>query len=244
MTSQAKMATGAMVLYNGTVYAELTEVSPPSFSVEKVDATSHDSTHKISIGGQSSFGDLTFKANFVNDTSQAALRVLALAKTTGLWRFVYPASSGLPTYSVPGFISSYSTTAPLKGAPAQMSVSITPTEGVTEVTAAATALTTPFLVLTKAETGTVTAVPAASATDMVLDYTLPQATVTGYTLTPTATAGTIYVNGTIVATGQASGQIGYTLAAFPTGSIKTDFVVVDGGGKPSIYRLRMTRGTA
>ena len=238
------MATGAMVLYNGTVYAELTEITPPSYSVEKVDATSHDSTNKICIAGQSAFGDLTFKANFINDASQAALRVLALAKTTGLWRFVYPASSGLPTYSVPGFISSLSITSPLKGNPAQMSVTITPTESVAEVTSAATALTTPFLVLTKTEGGTVTGVPAASATSLVIDYTMPQATVTSYTLTPTATAGTIYVNGTVVSTGAASGAIGYTLANFPTGSIKEDFVVVDGGGKPTIYRLRLTRGTA
>ena len=233
-----------MVLYNGTVYAELTEITPPSYSVEKVDATSHDSTNKICIAGQSAFGDLTFKANFINDASQAALRVLALAKTTGLWRFVYPASSGLPTYSVPGFISSLSITSPLKGNPAQMSVTITPTESVAEVTSAATALTTPFLVLTKTEGGTVTGVPAASATSLVIDYTMPQATVTSYTLTPTATAGTIYVNGTVVSTGAASGAIGYTLANFPTGSIKEDFVVVDGGGKPTIYRLRLTRGTA
>jgi hypothetical protein len=125
-----------------------------------------------------------------------------------------------------------------------MSVTITPTESVTEVTAAASPLTTPFLVLTKNETGTVTPVPAASGTDYVLDYTMPQATVASYTLTPTASAGTIYVNGTIVTSGAASGAIGYTLANFPTGSIKTDFVVVDGGGKPAIYRLRLTRGTA
>jgi hypothetical protein len=125
-----------------------------------------------------------------------------------------------------------------------MSVSITPTEGVTEVTAASTKLTTPFLVLTKNETGTVTPVPAASATDYVLDFTMPQATVASYTLTPTASSGTIYVNGTIVSSGSASGAITYTLALFPTGSIKTDFVVVDGGGMPAIYRLRLTRGTA
>ena len=238
------MATGAYVLYNGTVYAELTEITPPSFSVEKVDATSHDSTHKVTIGGQSSFGDLTFKANFINDTSQAALRALAVAKTTGLWRFVYPASSGLPTYSVPGFVSSLSITAPLKGAPAQMSVSITPTESVSEVTGARLPLTTPFLVLTKTEGGTVTGTPALAGTTYVYDYTMPQATVASYTLTPTASSGTIYVNGTIVATGAASGAQGYTLALFPTGSIKEDFVVVDGTGMPSIYRIRLTRGTA
>ena len=245
MTSQAKMATGALILYNGTVYAELTEINPPSYSVEKVDATSHDSSYKVSIAGQAAFGDLSFKANFVNDTSQAALRVLALAKTVGTWRIVNTVASGLPTYSIPGFISSYTQVGPLKGAPASMSVTITPTESVTEVTTACTNLTTPFLVLTKNETGTVTAVPAASATEYVLDYTMPQATVASYTLTPTATSGTIYVNGTIVATGQASSAITYTLALFPTGSIKTDFVVVDvAGSKPAIYRLRLTRGTA
>jgi len=123
-------------------------------------------------------------------------------------------------------------------------VTITPTEEVTEVTGACTNLTTPFLVLTKNETGTVTPVPAASATNYVLDYTMPQATVASYVLTPTASSGTIYVNGTVVASGSDSGAIPYTLALFPTGSIKTDFVVVDDGGKPAVYRLRLTRGTA
>jgi len=245
MTSQAKMATGAMVLYNGTVYAELTEVSPPSFSVEKVDATSHDSTRKVSIPGQSSFGDLSFKANFVNDTAQAALRVLALAKTVGVWRIVNPASSGLPTYSIPGFISSYSQTAPLKGSPASMSVTITPTEDVTEVTGAGDVLTTGFMTFTpNAGSFTLTS-SALSGTTYVYDYSTPQATTTGFTMTPVATSGTIYVDGTIVATTVASGAIGYTLANFPTGSIKTVFVVVDKAAcKPTIYTFRFTRGTA
>jgi len=245
MTSQAKMATGAMVLYNGTVYAELTEITPPSYSVEKVDATSHDSIRKVSIAGQSAFGDLTFKANFVNDTAQAALRVLALAKTVGVWRFVYPASSGLPTYSVPGFVSAYSQTSALKGSPATMSVTITPTEDVTEVTGAGDVLTTGFMSFTpNAGSFTLTS-SALSGTTYVYDYSTPQATTTGFTMTPVATSGTIYVDGTVVATTVASGAIGYTLANFPTGSIKTVFVVVDKAAcKPTIYTFRFTRGTA
>ena len=244
MTSQAKMATGSMVVYNGSVYAELVDITPPTLSVEKVDATSHDSLAKVSIPGQSSFGDLKFKANFMNDTTQAALRALAVAKTVGQWRFVFAASSGLPTYIVNGFVSGYSVTAPLKGSPTQMTVSITPTESVTEMTTAASPLTTPFMTVTKLEGGTVAATPTLVGTTYVYDYTLPQATVTGFTMTPVATSGTIYVDGTVVATTVASGTIGFTLANYPTGSVKTVFVVVDGGGKPAIYEFRFTRGTA
>lgn len=247
MTSQAKMATGAYVLYNGTVYAELTEISPPSFSVEKVDATSHDSTNKVSIAGQSAFGDLTFKANFVNDTAQAALRVLALAKTVGVWRFVYPASSGLPTYSCPGFVSSLSITAPLKGAPAAFSVTITPTESVTEVTAAGNVLETPFLAVT-VNSGAATLTSATvSATTYVNDYSISQALVDHLHIAATCVTGTptIYVDGVATSSGAASAAISATLAQVPTGAIKTVFVVVDTlAAKPIIYTLRFTRSSA
>ena len=243
MTSQAKMATGTMVVYNGSVYAELVDITPPTLSVEKVDATSHDSLAKVSIPGQSSFGDLKFKANFLNDTTQAALRALAVAKTVGQWRFVYPASSGLPAYVVNGFVSSYATTAPLKGSPTQMMVSITPTESVTEVTSAGTTMSA--IVMTKLEGGTVSPSPTFAASTYVYDYVVPQATVTGFTLTPTSAATTIYVDGTAVTSTQASGSIGMTLANYPTGSIKTVFVVCDTTStKPVIYELRFTRGTA
>jgi len=245
MTSQAKMATGAMVLYNGTVYAELTEITSPAYSVEKVDATSHDSPVKVNIPGQASFGDLTFKANFVNDTAQAALRVLALAKTVGIWRFVYPTSSGLPTYSVPGFVSSYSQAHPLKGAAATMSVTITPTDTVTEVTGAGYALTTGFMTLTPNAGAFTLTSSALAGTTYIYDYSTPQATTASFTMTPVAADGTIYVDGTVVASTVASGAIGYTLASYPTGSIKTVFVVVEKTAcKPTIYTFRFTRGAA
>lgn len=249
MTSQAKMATGSFVLYNGTVYAELTEITPPSYSVEKVDATSHDSTHKVSIAGQSSFGDLTFKANFVNDTSQQNLRSLAIAKTVGLWRFVAPMGSALPTYSVPGFISSYSLTTPLKGAPAGMSVSITPTEAVTQVTSASSALLeTPFVAFTSTTSPPVHVSPALSGTNYVYDYSAPQALTDHYHIAATATTGTptIYIDGEATASGAANATpITMTLAAYPTGSIKTSFVVLDVIDTiPKIYRFRITRSTA
>lgn len=249
MTSQAKMATGSFVLYNGTVYAELTEITPPSYSVEKVDATSHDSTHKVSIPGQSAFGDLTFKANFINDTTQQNIHTLATAKTVGLWRFVAPIGSGLPTYSIPGFISSYSITTPLKGAPAGMSVSITPTETVTQVTAASTALLeTPFIAMTSTSSPPVLVSPALSGTTYVYDYSAPQVLTDHYHIAATATTGTptIYVDGEATASGAPNATpITMTLAAYPTGSVKTSFVVLDVVNTiPKIYRFRITRSSA
>jgi hypothetical protein len=246
MSSQAKVTSGMLLLYNGTVYAELTDISEPAYSVEKVDATSHDSTNKVTVPGQTAHGDLTFKGYFVNDTAQAALRVLALAKTTGTWRVVYPSAFGTLGYSVPGFVSSLKHTTPMKGAPATMEVSITPTESVTEITSAGAALTTPFWSMDDEHGTEITSMfttPAAAT--YVIDGTLPADNI-GITIKPTATTGTIYVDGTIVATGVDSGAISIPVATYPAGSIKTLFVVVDQGATyvPKIYRFRITRGTS
>jgi hypothetical protein len=189
---------------------------------------------------------LTFKGHFVNDTAQAALRVLALAKTTGTWRVVYPSAFGILGYSVPGFVSSLKHTTPMKGAPATMEVSITPTESVTEITSAGAALTTPFWSMDDEHGTEITSMfttPAAAT--YVIDGTLPADNI-GITIKPTATTGTIYVDGTIVATGVDSGAISIPVATYPAGSIKTLFVVVDQGATyvPKIYRFRITRGTS
>ena len=245
MTSQAKSGTGIYVVYNGTVYAELTDVNDPPFTMGKADATSHDSTYEVSIPSIGKFGDLTFKAFFVNDTAQAALRVLAVAKTVGVWQVVYPSAFSFLTYSCPGFVSSLKHTTPQKGALATYEISITPTEAVTEITTTGNPLTGAIFVVTDEDSQTPTITPTASGTTYVYDCTMLQAVTASYTITPTAAAGTIYVNGTIVSSGAASSAIGYTLANFPTGSVKTDFIVVTGTGKvPIIYRLRLTRGTA
>lgn len=246
MTNQSKVTQGMYLMYNGTVYAELTDIQEPSFSVEKVDATSHDSTYKVSIPGQGSFGDLTFKGFFVNDTAQAALRVLALAKTTGTWKVIYPSTFGTLAYSIPGFVSSFQHVTPMKGAPATFSVSITPTENVTEVTTAGASLTTPFWAM-KDEHGT--SITSLFTTPAAATYTIDgtiYADNVSFTITPTATSGTIYVDGTVVATGVESGQLAMSVANYPSGSIKTVFVVVDQGATyvPKIYRFRVTRGTA
>ena len=247
MTSQSKMVTGTYILYNGTVYAELLgDVTEPPLTIEKVSTTTHDDGGVASrIPGELEYGDLKFKCNFVNDTSQAALRVLALAKTIGTWQIVYPRSFGNLGYEIPGFISGITKTLPMKTNVPTWEVTISPTNTVTERTTAAANLTTPFLDVIDEDAIHPTPTPAYAAAVYAYDHTMLQAVTTSFTITPTATTGTIYVDGTIVATGAPSGAIGYTLANFPTGSIKTVFVVVTDVTKvPTIYRLRFTRGTA
>lgn len=244
MSSQAKTGTGIYVMYNGTVYAELTDVNDPAFTMGKSDATSHDSTYEVSLPSIGKFGDLTFKAFFVNDTAQAALRVLAINKTVGIWNVVYPAAFSFLTYTCPGFVSSLKHTTPQKGALATYDISITPTESVTEVTTAGAGLTTTFLLTTDQTPTTLAPTPAYAATTYVNDVTALQAS-TSIKITPTATTGTIYVDGVVTATGDAA-TIAYALADFPTGSVKTIFVaVIESTLKtPKIYKIRVTRGAA
>jgi hypothetical protein len=246
MSSQAKSAKRMIVTYNGYVLAETTEVTAPKFTVAKDDGTDQLSTHKVHLAGESEFGDLTITCYAVDDVCQTALEALAYAKTTGVWKLVYPSTFGVPfkTYVLSGFISGLEFTTPKTGR-ATMKLTLTPIESITPVTTAGAALTTPFVTITDNTPTGITLTPTAAADAYTYDGTALQAAIHLH-VTPTATTGTIYVDGAVVATGAPSGAIAYVLADFPTGSIKTIFVmVVESDTKtPKIYQLRITRGTA
>ena len=246
MTTQSKMTTGTYIAYNGTVYCEVEgDINEPPFTVEKVPTTTHDDGgHATKIPGESEDGDLKFKMNFVNDTAQAALRVLARAKTIGTWQLIYPRTSWSLGYEIPGFISNLTKSLPMKGNVPKWDISITPSATVTERTTASAPLTDPWVTITDNTPTNIPLTPTAGATTYTLDGTALQAAIHLH-VTPTATTGTIYVDGVVVATGAPSGAIAYAPADFPTGSIKTIFVMVVEATKiPTIYRLRITRGVA
>ena len=244
MTSNMKTATGIYVMYNGTVYAELTDVNDPPFTMSKIDGTSHDSDYEVQKPGIGKFGDLTMKAFFVNDTAQAAMRVAALAKTVGTWQIVYPSAYSFLTYSCPGFISSLKHATPQKGAAATYEISITPTEAVTEITTSGQQLQTTFnAVSEKGGSGVhaMTPTPAFAAAVYVNDITM-YADSTGFHVVPVST-GTMYYNGTLIGS-TGSTELGYSLADYPSGSVYNTFVVAMKTSTcvPYIYKIRMTRG--
>jgi hypothetical protein len=124
-----------------------------------------------------------------------------------------------------------------------MSCAIPPTETVTEITTAGHPLTTAFFTIDD-EHGTAIdsfVSPAASGSVYSYDIAFP-ADNAGITIKPIATAGTIYVDGTIVASGVDSGAIAITVAQYPIGSTCTKFIVVTNTSKkPVLYRLRFIR---
>jgi hypothetical protein len=242
MTRQAKSAKMMRVTYNGYVLAETIEVTDPPFSVAKDDGTSQDSTHKVHLPGDSEFGDMTFTCFAIDDTCQTALETLAYAKTGGIWKIVYPSTYGVAfkTKVIDGWISNLRFGTPKSGR-ATLMITITPYEDITTVTTAGAPLTTPFLSNTNQASEALTLSPAAAAATYKYAVTA-YSDDTGVKITATATTGTIYINGTSVASGVASAAI--TLNS-GTGATTTIFVmVVESDAKtPKIYQIDVTIGT-
>lgn len=245
MTAQARSAKGIKVVYNGAVLTETTEVTPSKFSRAKDDGTSHDSTNKVHLPGEGEWSDMTFTCFAIDDTAQATLETLRDAGTIGLWKIVHPSTwSGAPfkTRSFSGWVSSWEEVLPRTGR-ATYKLTLTPVETVgAAITTAGAALTTPFLAFKNQADEAISAVtPTVSATAYTIAVTAFSDD-TGIKITPTATTGTIYVNGTIVATGVASAGVTLNLG---TGAITTIFVmVVESDLKtPKIYQINVTIGT-
>ena len=180
MTSQAKMATGMFLAFNGYVLAEMTDISEPPLAVEKVDSTSHDSPCKITIPGQLSYGDMTYTVNFVNDVTQAALETMATARTTGMWQVIFPPAFASLSYQVPGFVSGIKKKTPLKSNPASRDFTVTPTGGITPITTAGPTLTTPYMVVEDQVPNIFALSPALSGTTYQYTCTSKQASTSIY----------------------------------------------------------------
>lgn len=243
MSGNAKSAKGKRLTYNGYVLAEVNDVAEPKLTTAKDDVTDESSSRKCHAPGDQEYSDLTFTVFAVDDTAQAALESLAIAKTVGIWKVVYPSTFTTPfkTYVIPGFISGWEPMT--KNNRLAYKVTITPSMDYgPAVTTAGAALTTPFLAFKNQADEAVSAVtPTVSATAYRLAVTAFSDD-TGIKITPTATTGTIYVNGAIVASGAASASITLNLG---TGAVTTIFVmVVESEVKtPKIYQIDVTIGT-
>jgi hypothetical protein len=244
MSGQALSAKGIALVYNGMVLAETTEVSPPKLAWTKDDGTGHSSTRKVHLPGESEYSDASYTAFAIDDTAQGTLETLAAAGTIGLWKIVYPSTWKYPfkTRAFSAWISGLEPVTPRTGR-ATYKLTLTPVEDVpAAVTTLGAGLTTPFLAFTNQASEAISAVtPTLAAT--TYKYAVTAFTDdTGIKITPTATTGTIYVNGTIVATGAASATIPLNLG---TGAVTTIFVLVEEAATKTvrIYQIDVTIGT-
>lgn len=245
----AQTARGSFILCGGYVVAETTENTPPKFSRAKDDGTSYGSTNKVHLAGIGEWGDGSFTCFATDEAAQAYIETLRDAGTSVWWKFVRPStwvSNGTATPfrtdKVYGWVSGWEYVGPREGR-ATYKLTITPEETVTTgITTLGAALTTPFLAFTNQADETISSSTAVTPTLSATTYKYAVTAFsddTGIKITPTATTGTIYVNGAVVVSGAASAAI--TLGI---GTKTIYVVVVESDSKcPVVYQIDVTKGT-
>ena len=245
-----KSSIGMMILTDGQVFGEVEEVTEPKFSKEAKDYKQQYSPSKTvgRVPGWGSWDGLTFKITYTGNAAQRALLADAKAGTKRLWQVVMPptfvaADGTYDGFQFTGFISGVEPTADGDGI-VYRSITVTVDGDITVLTTKAAGLTNPFMTIADDDAHALTLSPTAAADKY---YYTCEAYYSGtegvnsdtVAVTPTA-AGTIRVNGTIVASGAASDQI----AIGQNSGDKTmiSVVVSETGKIPAIYFIEVTMG--
>lgn len=235
MVTSAKSAYGTTLSWNGNDVAELTEIMPPETVVDTQEVTNNDSGGwKEFIAGLLDAGEISCKGNFIpGDTDgQIAVQADHVARTTRTAIITLPMALAT-TFTMTCICTKFKLVTPTDGKEASFEATFKITGEPTFTVSASTGLTDPFFVVS--ESGVI----APSAANDTYTYVVTVgSTVESITVTPTATAGVITVDGNTVATGVASSAI--TLGS--AGSVTEATIVVTETGKaPVTYTLYITR---
>lgn len=227
-------AQGTTLSRAGNVIAKLKKIASPAAKMDKLDATTHQSAggYKEFEGGLIDPGDLAIEGLLDSTDTLGQVALLTDMNNRTLQTFVITFPSGT-TWTFNALVTEYSTDEAAQDGQlmfkATLAISGKPTMGIT----VSAGLTTPFMALSGG--GTLIPTAAQAVTDYV--YSVVTGT-TSITVTPTAAAGTITVNGNTVASGAASSAI--TLGA--AGSVTAIPVIITETGKsPKTYTIRVAR---
>ena len=241
MSEQAKRATGLFVINGTTIYQEVLSANFPSVTSERIETTSQNNAGGFTskMCGWLTAGDVKFVVNFYGNTEQLAVYNASLTtKTTTQWIFGVPNFLGV---SVIAFISDVNILTPMKGAAMTMEITLAVVSQPQVLSTLATGLTTPWISMTNQASTGITLTPTAAASQIGTTYQGTSLLAdTGVKITPTATTGTIYVNGTIVATGVASGAI--TLPTNAGDVLYIPVVVFESAKCPAVYWVKVLHG--
>ena len=232
MVTASALGFGSTITWNAATPAELTKIGGIKISGKKVDVTNFDSPDDFReyLIGLFETDDIPLEGNYIpGDTAQAAMLTDFLARTTRAVVITLPATIGTVTCSFNAKLTNWE----IGDLEDEKAVSWKATINVIGKPAisvgASTGLTTPFFTVTGSGGAGVIAPVAAGA---VYSYivTLVGGS-TWYTITPTATAGTITItdgNGgsQVVLTGVASTQI-----TAPTNGFHDTVISVKEAGK-------------
>lgn len=215
-----------------TTIGYLTKIGNVELSVEELDATTLADLYKKSEPGLIEPGEIPIEGWFdSSDAGQTAL-FASLGSDAEAYTIEFPNSAG--SWSFNAWLKTIKRVgdAEVNGKIA-MSGTLKISGQPTLALSASAGLTTPFFTISNS------AVISPAASGSVYDYVATVLTgVSSVTVTPTATAGTITVNGNVVASGVASSAIPLGSA----GSITTVTIVVTETGKtPKTYTVRVVR---
>lgn len=235
MTVYAKTAQGVVTIkWNGATVAEVKKIGEPKKTVNMVDCTpiNEASGYEQMVPTLKKGDEFTLEGNwYPSDAAQVAMeadfeslteREYIITSTNPVWTLT--GNGYITAFSLPGLESSG-----VQG----FSATIKPTSKPTLAVTASAGLTTPFFSISQS------AVIIPAAANAVYSYVATVLTgVTSVTLTPTATAGVIKVQGSIVATGVPSSAIALGAA----GSVTEITVTVTETGKTTkTYTIWLAR---
>ncbi|MCK9569547.1 hypothetical protein M0R72_11460 [Candidatus Pacearchaeota archaeon] len=220
--TNAIAARGVTLTRDGNLIAEIDSISPPEVKRETIDSTNFDSADDARefIAGLIDGGEMSFEANFIaGDTDgQVALESDLESGEAVAFVITFPTSI-TATFSFNAIVTSFKLLQMKKGEKVSFSCTVKVTGLPALAIGASTGLTTPFFSIA---TATVYPDPA----NDVYEY-VGVSTGVSVTVTPTATAGVIKVNGSTVATGVPSSAISLGDA----GDITTITITVTETGK-------------
>ena len=201
--TEAKSAFGTTLKKGATAIAELTNIGGPALSADTIEATSHDAAdgYREFLQGLRDGGEISIEGNFIpGNAGQVALVTDLNDGSLDEYTITLPVAMAT-TWVFDAIVTAFESSSPFDDKAsftATLKVSGKPTLGVT----ASAGLTTPFFVISESAV-----VTPDEAGDTYLYVATVATGITSVTVTPTATAGVIKVNGNIVATGEASSAI-------------------------------------
>jgi hypothetical protein len=233
MSNNAKSALGTTLSWEGNVVSDISKIGGIEVSADPQEVTNLSSAYKEYIAGMPDGGEVEIEGYlYAGDTNGQIALKNAVGGAVGAVVISFPSAFGA-SWGFNALVTKFSTGDIEAEGGLSFTVSLKIT-GVPSLNVTASAgLTTPFLALS----GSGTLIPSAAQATTEYVYSVLTG-VSSITITPTASAGTITVNGNTVVSGQASSAV----ALGSAGSVTTITVVVTETGKiPKTYTIKVAR---
>lgn len=239
MTTAAKAAFGVSLARAGTTIAELTSIGSPKLSLDTQETTSHqsDNNYKEYIGTLLDGGEVAIEGNFISSDSDGQIGLITDMNNRTVQAFVITFPTAITaTWTFSALVTAFEIGDMAVDGTLTFSATLKVTGKPVLAITASTGLTTPFFVISESAVVTPT-----KAGDTYTYVATVLTGVTSVTVTPTAAAGVITVNGNVVATGVASSAI--TLGA--AGSVTTITITVTETAKTAkTYTIYLSRAAS